>query len=347
MTDFSSDFLVNDNAVSGVQAAKVASLGDGRLVVVWATHVDKGNDLFAQLLSADGKPLGEAIRIDTSDVADLSTFSLTAMAGGLFAVANETLTDAKTVNVETRIFNSDGRQVGEAFQVDKAEFDQTLPTVEALPKGGILLSWVTHPGGDANIWQLQTQRFTAEGKPDGDISIINGDAKGEISNPVIAVEKDGSVFAAWTLSNDKATTIHAQVIDADGGIAGKEIVVTASDKAIASAPAIAMLSSGDIVVTWTAADPDGKLGTTIHARLFTARGEARGEEFVVTRANEFNSTSSSVTAIDGGGFVVAWTSDDSGDGWWQAMQTRARASLIRLQAERTLRSLRSMVQRVH
>ena len=74
-------------------------------------------------------------------------------------------------------------------------------------------------------------------------------------------------------------------------------------------PSVTGLSDGCYVVTWTSYQTNGP-GAGIYARHYSAAGIAQGIEFLVNTTNAGHQQMPSVSALPGGGFVVAWQSSD-------------------------------------
>jgi hypothetical protein len=80
-------------------------------------------------------------------------------------------------------------------------------------------------------------------------------------------------------------------------------------------PAISVLTDGGFIVTWSSYKQDGT-DENIWAQRYDAAGTAVGSEFRVNTTLANVQTSSAVTALDDGGFVVSWMSNgQDGSGW--------------------------------
>ncbi|MDD3329415.1 MAG: PKD domain-containing protein, partial [Zoogloea sp.] len=98
--------------------------------------------------------------------------------------------------------------------------------------------------------------------------------------------------------------------EADGAVprAGQERVNTylPGDQ---SYPAMATLADGSYVVVWQSNGQDGS-GWGIHGQHFTAAGVPIGTEFQVNSYTTNSQDGAAVAALAGGGFVVAWRSEN-------------------------------------
>ena len=84
-----------------------------------------------------------------------------------------------------------------------------------------------------------------------------------------------------------------------------------------TAPAVTALSDGRFVVTWTdvSLTTGDNSGNAVRAQIFFANGTPVGPEFLVNTTTPGNQQNPTITALENGGFVIAWedTSATGGD----------------------------------
>jgi hypothetical protein len=95
--------------------------------------------------------------------------------------------------------------------------------------------------------------------------------------------------------------------DAWAGKAGPEFRVNTHAAGDQDEPAIAMLTDGGFVVTWTSAGQDGS-EEGIYAQRYHPGGGRFGNEFRVNTYKTNSQETSSVAGLANGGFVVTWSS---------------------------------------
>jgi hypothetical protein len=147
----------------------------------------------------------------------------------------------------------------------------------------------------------------------GGSAAFTSSASKPLTHPVkesaLAVAKlsDGGVVAVWG-ANDKdgRAGIYVRRYQADGRAAGKDLAV-ADAQQDRSEPAVAGLKNGSFVVVWTADGLDGS-GLGIYGQRYSAAGVKLGAEFRVAQ-NDQSSSQASTAALNDGGFVVAWASN--------------------------------------
>ena len=122
------------------------------------------------------------------------------------------------------------------------------------------------------------------------------------------------------------TGIKARIFNADGTEAVSEFLVNEFRNSSQSSPSITALADGGFVVTWQSWDlqqgDTSKYG--IKARIFNADGTEAVSEFLVNEFTNDNQFTPSITALEGGGFVVTWGSYDRQQGDTSSTGIKAR-----------------------
>jgi len=78
-------------------------------------------------------------------------------------------------------------------------------------------------------------------------------------------------------------------------------------------PAVAQLTGGGYVVTWSSTGQDGD-GDGIYAQRYSAAGVAQGPEFRVNTTTTNQQTDPAIVGLSNGGFIVTWTDYNGTDG---------------------------------
>jgi hypothetical protein len=148
----------------------------------------------------------------------------------------------------------------------------------------------------------------------------------EQTAPSVAGFAGGGFIMVWTtshtLQDGSGRAIKAQRYDSAGNAVGSEVLINSSAAGDQRAPSVTTLVNGGFVVTWetTDAGQDGS-GVAIKGQLFDSGGAKVGVEFLVNSQSASDQTVSSVTGLEGGGFVVTWaTADSTQDGFGSAIK---------------------------
>ena len=129
--------------------------------------------------------------------------------------------------------------------------------------------------------------------------------------PSVTTLADGRYIVTWQ-SNEGATNgsdIRARIFSSTGVPAGDDFIVNTTRTETQLFADVTTLSDGRYVFTW-----ESEIGgnTEIRGRIYNANGTPAGDDFPVNTTTANDQIASTVTALAGGRFVVAWQSDDAG-----------------------------------
>ncbi len=208
---------------------------------------------------------------------------------------------------------------------------QIEPTVQALSGGRTLFAWQSHDGGEPGAGYLasgiRARILNSDGSWDTGDFYLNDTTLGAQTAPALVSLKTGGFAAVWQ-SDDGADSsgslIRFRLHDANGSGSSQDIVINSTGAGAQTAPAIAQLQSGNFVVTWQSADATGSDTDSggIRARLISSSGTPTSPDFVINTATAGTQSDPSITALNNGGFVVTWTSQDNGDGSGSCVRAR-------------------------
>ena len=348
-TSWGSEFLVKtpgSDEDDYVQPTLTA-LPDGRFVIIWAEvigtfdsqegfYVYRSN-IRGQVFNADGTKAGAEILVNTTTNKDQYEPTITALADGRFVVAwtdnSQAGGDASSVAVRAQVFNANGTKAGAEFRVNTTtNKDQYEPTITALADGGFVVAWTdnSQAGGDTSSLAVRAQVLNANGTKVGAEFLVNTTTSNGQYQPTIAALADGGFVIAWTDvsgtgEDASGSAVRAQVFDADGTPAGSEFLVNTTTNNDQYDCRITALIDGRFVVTWTNYNETGEFfenefgeyfsldSSDLHAQIFNSDGTKAGDEFRVntTSAGSQYQSSSTITSLADGSFVVAWTDEQS------------------------------------
>ena len=157
----------------------------------------------------------------------------------------------------------------------------------------------------------------------GNETQVNTYTAGEQVNINLTGLADGGYVATWDSNGQDGSGygIYGQRYDASGTAVGTEFqinTVTANQQVRSS---VSALSDGGFVVTWDGSTADGS-GYGIVGRIYNAAGEAAGNEFVINATTFDHQFSASVSALEGGGFVVSWQTNNGAENAYDIVTRR-------------------------
>ena len=133
-----------------------------------------------------------------------------------------------------------------------------------------------------------------------------GDAAPDFAGFATAPLPGGGYVAAWK----NGGAVMAQRYDAAGTKVGAEIIALPAPVSgnVVEDVALAALSDGSFVVTWSKQNTGTGLGAEVYARLYGSDGTSLGGEIAVTTPAAGDQMYSGVVPLSGGGFVITWYS---------------------------------------
>ena len=300
----STDYLQPDPAI--------ATLNDGRFVVVWQSPFQDGQDtgVVARLYDANGQPLGEEFLVNTTTKDSQDTPAVAALADGGFVVTWQSRDFGGTeYDIFAQRYNASGNALGNEFLVNSYLTGfQTNSAVTALDNGGFIVTWQSD-GQDGSEEGIYAQRYGNNGFPIGEEFKVNTFTSKNQGAPSITTLNDGSFVVTWQSQNQDGDEygIYGQRYDSNGNILGGEFLINNQTERSQNRPAITSLNNGGFVVTWNSSGQDGS-EYGIFAQLFDANANSVGSEFQVNTFSDDNQIKPSVTALADGGFVITWRS---------------------------------------
>ncbi|MBD0416869.1 calcium-binding protein [Oryzicola mucosus] len=149
---------------------------------------------------------------------------------------------------------------------------QTAPAATALPDGGYVIVWQSASQSDVG-WDIHGQRYNANGVRVGTEFRANATTTGNQHSVDVAELTDGGFVVVWVSDGQDGDGqgVYAQRYSASGAKVGSELLVAETTAGNQFNPAVAGLSGGRFIVTWTmpdAADTDDLPDTGIFSRIF-------------------------------------------------------------------------------
>lgn len=324
------EFRVNSFTAQDQYDSSIAALGDGGYVVTW-TSFGQGDmtGIYGQRYDAHGNPLGGEFAVATA--ASESSSSVSGLNDGGFVVSWLSYApDENAFTLYAQRYDAQGVAAGAAVQVDDpADGQPVFPATAALADGGYVVAWATIV--QASEFDLHAQRFDAAGNPVGDELQVSATGSSGNNMPAIAALDDGGFVVAWTAFSSASGTneIYARHYDAQGTASGDPFLVNSTVEHFQNEPSVTALSDGGYVVSWTSVGQDGD-AAGIYGQMFNAQGAPVGSEFQINTATFGDQFQSDIAGLNGGGFVVAWTSLTHDNGGWEIFAQRYDAQGVKV-----------------
>jgi len=303
-----SEFIVGTTGVELQIKPAITALADDRFVVTWNSDNGGQYDIVGRVFHADGTPAGDEFIVNAASSTDQYEPSITGLADSRFVVTWYSFEDGQ-YDVFGRVFNADATPAGGEFIVNTTTAsDQSQPVITGLSDGRFVVTWQSFEGGQFDI---RGRVYNADATPAGSDFILNSPTAMHQYEPSIAGLSDGGFVVMWQIIGSDQFDIQGRVFDADGIPAGGDFIVNTTTIGDQFSPAVTRLTDGRFVVIWESSE-GGANSFDIRGRVFNADGTPARDDFIVNTTSVGTQFDPSVMALADGGFVVAWSSDESG-----------------------------------
>ncbi|MGB0903299.1 MAG: beta strand repeat-containing protein, partial [Mangrovicoccus sp.] len=242
-------------------------------------------------------------------------------------------TDGSSYSVQAAIFDSAGVMQGSQFQVNSFTTNgQYSRAVAGLENGGFVVIYQSNHSG--NQYDLYVQRYDNAGVAlnlDGSSSggalaptLINSYTAGNQHWQRVAALQDGGFVVVWNSEgqDSNGSGIFAQRFDQNGQPVGQEFRVNDRTSGNQTEPDVTGLENGGFVITWTDQSFYVENGSYnyngVVAQEYDAAGHRVDDNFIVNSEIRHYQERPTVTAMKGGGYMIAFTSqagaNNPGDG---------------------------------
>lgn len=314
--DNAGDRLVNTLTTGHQTETTIAALEGGGYVVIFQEY--SGRDIKARIYDENGVPAGDVFLVNTFQTGTQNDATVASLKDGGFIVTYSSAGfDAGRTAVAAQRFDALGNKVGDEFVAGDSGLTSSRgsPTVSGLEDGGFVIGYVDDVGHN----YVATQRYNADGTKNG--STLFHSVNYSYGEPAITGLKGGGYVVTEQGYYDAGETgygIIGYVVDAAGNQIKGPFAFGSTAGFSEGNSAVAALEDGGFVAVWESNGQDGD-SYGIIARLFSADGTPRGNDFVVNTVTADSQYRPSVAGLPGGGFIVDWTSQgQDGDSASQA-----------------------------
>ncbi|CAO3430063.1 hypothetical protein [Azospirillum doebereinerae] len=304
------EFQVNVTTVGDQRDADVTVLNNGNIAVTW---FDATNGAMARLYDSSGTALTGELDVDAGAYSHTANVPLAidALQDGGFVIAHEGL-DGNGRGVLAQRFDASGNKVGPEFWANSwTTGRQAEADVLGLADGGFLISWTSEGGQDGDAGGVYGQRYDAAGQTLGGEFRINEATTGQQAAVALAARGDGGFVASYhSQSTSSGFDVYTRLYDGNLNNDKPSQLTNTYKTNDQNYPSVAVMEDKSSVVVWISAGQDGSQ-EGIYGQRFDAAGNKVGAEFRVNTNAYGQQYMPSVTALEGGGFVVGWHSNGS------------------------------------
>jgi len=234
-TPLNFEFIISNGTGTHEQGAVAFDTTNRRFLVVWRdgrNALTTGEDIYGQLLSADGFPSGGNFAISNATGDQVAPSVAFDTVNQRFLVVWQDGRNALTTgqDVYGQVINANGSASGGNFFISTAAGNQAAPhaaydTIKQL----FLAVWQDGRNGGATGEDIYGQLVNADGSLSGD-NVVISDATGDQVAPFVAYDTTNQrFFVAWQDGRNAGTTgqdIYAGIFNPNDSLSGDDIVVS-------------------------------------------------------------------------------------------------------------------------
>ncbi len=312
------EFRVNTTTADSQILPAVAMDATGNFVVSWSSNLQDGSGygVYGQRYNAAGVAQGAEFRVNTTTASSQIGAAIAMASNGAFVLTwsgGGQDPDASS-GIYAQRFNAAGVAQGGEFRVNTYTTNtQQLSSVAMDAAGNFVVTWASN-GQDGSGYGVYGQRYNAAGVAQGVEFRVNTTTPDSQLYNDVAMLADGRFVVEYQSRNGDGTfEVYLQRYATDGSTLGSETRVNTSTVSAAQQPiaSIAADVNGNITVVWNSA-ADGS-GVGVSGRRLDWSGTPLGAEFQVNTTSAGDQLYPEVVAQPGGGFIVAWGGNGSGD----------------------------------
>ncbi len=192
--------------------------------------------------------------------------------------------------------------------------DQVHPSVALTTNGGFLV-WEDNVTDGYGLG-LSAMRLDSSFSPEFAPFRVNAIGAGDQEKPRVSLLNGGGAAFVWQGGPYGFQHIYARFLSVSNTWQStNDTLVNAVTNCYQSDASLAVLSNGNVVVIYTSLNQQATNSYgDVYGQIFSPTGQKVGSEFAVNQFTPFNQRAASVAALAGGGFVVAWVSEQERSG---------------------------------
>jgi hypothetical protein len=185
--------------------------------------------------------------------------------------------------------------------------DQTHPRVAMLNNGGAVFVW---QGGPPSGEQIYARFLTSSGTwlTTNDVLVDSTLTTNVFSNYGYTTNLVSTITTNW---NPTHTRIHGYTTNNTTTITTNVTTTTSVNTGnFQISPAVATLANGNVVVVWAGFNQAGTNSLLdVYGQILSPTGQKVGTSFLINQFTAYNQRTPAIAALNNGGFVVVWVSE--------------------------------------
>jgi subtilisin family serine protease len=300
------EFQVNIDTTLGQFSPSIAALDDGGFLVTRMSYSQGGSDntIYAQRYDNQSNPIGNEFQVNSYTDNQRASAKVTSLKDGGFLISWQSYGQNGRVDARyAQRYDNQSNPVGNEFQVNSHtnNWDSDLRPI-ALEDGGFLMTWDSLEQNSSWLG-VYAQRYDNQNNRIGNEFQVSSytDVWSNYSNGNGIGLEDGGFLLTWYSLNNA----YVQRYDAYSNPIGSKIQIASSHTPVGLN--LALLKNGSFLATWYS---DSQNDTEIYAQRYDNHNNPVGNEFQINSYTDGNQLAPSVTALDDGGFLITWHSEE-------------------------------------
>jgi hypothetical protein len=220
--------------------------------------------------------------------------------------AGALLAGSLVIFAQTNYYNPNGTEYA---VIGSLPGDQMFPDAAISTTGGFVV-WQDNIT-DGSGWGISARRLDSTLSGTLGTFRVNQIGSNDQENPRLALLKNGGAAFVWQGGVEGFQHIYAQFLTPTNTfVSSTDLLVNTYTNHFQINPVVATLNNSNVVVVWGSYDEASSSSLQdVYGQIFSQSGQKIGGEFLVNQFTSYNQRTPSIAALAGGGFVVAWVSE--------------------------------------
>lgn len=275
------EFRVNTSTSGNQQAPSIAMDTNGDFAIAFqsATRDGNGNAIVARLYRSTGTAVGNDFQVNQFTTGNQQAPAIAMDGTGNFVIAWQSAgQDSNGDAVVARRYDLNGAVLGNEFIVNQfTTGNQNTPSIASQLDGSFVVAWQS-AGQDVNSDAIIARQYNSAGTAVANEFVVNQFTTGSQSVPSVAANGSGQFVISWQSAGQDGSSdaVIARTYDSNGAATGSEFIVNSFTAGAQNAPAVAMDSNGDFIISWQSAAQETGGGTSlgIYSRRYSVANDA-------------------------------------------------------------------------
>jgi hypothetical protein len=187
--------------------------------------------------------------------------------------------------------------------------DQVMPDAAVTPAGGFVV-WQDNLT-DGSGWGISAENLNSTLSGSLSTFRVNQQGTNDQENPRVAMLKNGGAVFVWQGGLKGYQHIFARFLTPTNTfLTTTDLVVSTFTNNFQINPAVTVLNNSNVVVVWGSFDQvNSNSLQDVYFKILSPTGQTISNQFLVNVFTNFNQRTPAVTALQNGGFVVTWVSE--------------------------------------